>query len=243
MSLPTGPANPYAPPAVDLSPVSLADDTEFLFNDKVVAGVGRISLPDICVVTGERDNLIRRNTTLRWSGRWLTIPRSILIGLAIISLAQLIPIGPAPPGGRGVFYRLPVIVGTGSVIGVACCSVLGRLLGQTITVAWSISGRVMRKVRWIWIAGVAAIPGIIILTELLLPLGQEYRVFYAPMAVFVGVNTLSFASAAGYRPLKIMGKYDGLFLIGGFREPFLKEVQMLAALRSSRESGTVTKPD
>jgi hypothetical protein len=40
-----------------------------------------------------------------------------------------------------------------------------------------------------------------------------------------------------------MGKYDGLFLIGGFREPFLKEVQTLAALRSSRESGTVTKPD
>ena len=243
MSFPTGSSNPYAPPAVDLSSGALAEDTEFLFNDKVVAGVGRISLPDICVVSGERDNLIRRDTTLRLCGRWLTILRSILIGLAIVSLAQLIPIGPAPPGGRGVFYRLPVIVGTGSIIGVACCSMLGRLLGQTITVTWSISGRVVRKVRWIWIAGVSAIPGIIILVDLPLSLGQDYWVFYATMAAFVGGNTLSFASAAGYRPLKILGKHDGLLLIGGFRVPFLKEIERLAALRSSRESGTVSKPD
>ena len=243
MSFPTGSANPYAPPAIDRSPVSLAEDTEFLFNDKVVAGVGRISLPDICVVTGERDNLIRRETTLRWCSRWLTVPRNILIGLAIISLVQLIPIGPAPPGGRGVFYRLPVIMGAGSIIGVACCSVLVRLLGQTITVAWSVSGRVVRKVRWIWIAGVSAIPSIIILADLLVSLRQNYWVFYATIAAFVGGNTLSFASAAGYRPLRILGEQDGLFLIGGFRVPFLKEVQRLAALRSSRESGTASKPD
>ena len=37
--------NPYQAPAAVTDEPALAPDTEFLFNDKVVAGVGRIVLP------------------------------------------------------------------------------------------------------------------------------------------------------------------------------------------------------
>ena len=246
MSFPTGSANPYEAPAVDMSPVSLAEDTEFLFNDKVIAGIGKISLPNVCVVSGERTGLVRRETCLRWCSRWLTILGKILIGLVIISIAQLLPINSTFTGvgkGGSLFEMLPFFVGTGAAIGVVCVSVIGRLMGQTVTVAWSISDRVIRRIRWIWIGGIFAIMGIFTLEALLSPQGQNYWVFYAILAFFIGSNTLSFATAAGYRPLKILGSQDSLFLIGGFRKPFLFEVQRLAALRSSRESGTVPKPD
>ncbi len=231
---------------MDMSPVSLAEDTEFLFNDQVVAGIGRVSLPNVCVISGERKGLVRRESCLRWCSRWLTILGKILIGLVIISIAQLLPINSTFTGvgkGGSLFEMLPFFVGTGAAIGVVCVSVIGRLLGQTITVEWSISDRIVRRVRWIWIAGIFAIIGVFILDALLSPRGQNYWVFYAILAFFIGSNTLSFATSAGYRPLKILGRQDGLFLIGGFRKPFLFEIQRIAALRSSRESGTVTNPD
>lgn len=244
MSVPSGSANPYEAPAADLSPVSLAEDTEFLFNDKVVAGIGRISLPSVCVVSGEQTNLVRRETCLRWCSHWLTIPRNILIGLVIISIAQLLPIGSLGVAVGGRFYdMLPVFVGTGAAIGVIGFSAAGRLLEQTIIVEWSITGRVVRRIRTIWIGGIFIILAVVVLATLHISSGGNYWGLYAIVASFIAGNTLSFASAAGYRPLKILGRHNGLFLIGGFRKPFLLEVQKLAALRSSRESGTVPKPD
>ncbi len=245
MSFPTGSANPYEAPAVDMSPVSLAEDTEFLFNDKVIAGIGKMSLPNVCVVSGDRTNLVRRKTCFRWCSRWLTIPGNILIGLVIVSVFQLLPIGPQPPGGGGwkLFYLLPALMGAGSAIGVACFSVLGRLLGQPITVEWSISAGVLRKIRRIWIVGTFIILGGFILTAIFAPPRQNYWGLSLLFAMAIGSTMLSFASAAGYRPLRILGRHEGLLLIGGFREPFLVEVQRLAAMRSSRESGTVPKPD
>lgn len=245
MSFPTGSANPYEAPAVDMSPVSLAEDTEFLFNDKVIAGIGKISLPNVCVVSGDRTNLVRRKTCFRWCSRWLTIPGNILIGLVIVSVFQLLPIGPQPPGGGGwkLFYLLPALMGAGSAVGVACFSVLGRLLGQPITVEWSISAGVLRKIRRIWIVGTFIILGDFILTAIFAPPRQNYWGLSLLFAMAIGSTMLSFASAAGYRPLRILGRHEGLLLIGGFREPFLVEVQRLAAMRSSRESGTVPKPD
>ena len=78
---------------------------------------------------------------------------------------------------------------------------------------------------------------------LLATVGRSVGLFFAMLAISIGALTLLYASAMGDAPLRILGRHNGLFLIGGFREPFLKEVERLAALRSSRESGTVSKPD
>jgi len=71
--------NPYQAPIVTGDEPALPSDTEFLFNDKVVAGVGRIVLPRICVVTGETENLVACDSRLWWCSRWITTTRSILI--------------------------------------------------------------------------------------------------------------------------------------------------------------------
>ena len=246
MSFPTGSANPYDAPAVDLSPVLLAEDTEFLFNDKVVAGIGKISLPRICVITGERTDLTERSTPFYWCSRWFTVPRNVLIGLAIISLIQPMQWGPKTVPGAGAvsyFYAIPVILGAGSVIGAVGLTIAGRLSRHTIDVDWFVADRIFRRVRLIWMAGTALILAGILLSSSMAAAGGLFGGFSLAMLLGVGGFTHVFANAWGYQPLQLMGRHNGLFLIGGFREPFLKEVQRLAALRSSRESGTVSKPD
>lgn len=246
MTFPTGSANPYDAPAVDLSPVSLAEDTEFLFNDKVVAGIGKISLPRICVITGERTDLTERSTPFYWCSRWFTIPRNVLIGMAIILLVQPMQWGPRPLPGTGAanyFYTIPLVIGAGSVIGAVGLAIAGRLTRQTIHVDWYTASRIFRRVRAIWFVGTASILGGIVLLSSMAAQGSSFGSFSLVLAMGFGGLTHAFANASGYQPLRLHGRYNGLFLIGGFREPFLKEVQRLAALRSSRESRTVTKPD
>ena len=58
--------NPYAPPTeVAAPPWSLPPDTEFLFNDEIIAAAGTLSLPKVCVLTGRRTLLLEKTTTLR----------------------------------------------------------------------------------------------------------------------------------------------------------------------------------
>ena len=71
--------NPYQAPVATSDQASLAPDTEFLFNNKVVEGTGRIVLPRICIVTGETESLVERESELTWCSRWITTGRSIAI--------------------------------------------------------------------------------------------------------------------------------------------------------------------
>lgn len=248
MSFPTGSANPYDAPEVDMSPVSLAEDTEFLFNDKVVAGIGQISLPEICVVTGVRESLIRRTSTFRWCSRWITVSRNILVLLSIVVLisSQVGGIGPPVNAGTGIgalFITLKYAVAWTILAGAGAFVILSLYLRETITVEWSISLSAVRKYRRIWTVGIVSAIGLMAASEL----GVFSLNFPHFLTMTLAGTCISFASMyakfAGQDPLAVLGRYDGLFLIGGFREPFLKEVQRLATLRSSRESGTVSKPD
>jgi hypothetical protein len=246
MSFPTGSANPYESPAVDLSPVSLADDTEFLFNDKVVAGIGTISLPSICVISGETSNLVRRETRFQWSSRWLRVSRDILAGLTVVFFIQLLrrSSGPAPAGAMtGVIEMIPYLIGTLAAFAAIGFAIAVRLLRETVIVQWSISQRILRKVTFSWRIGSLSVVFGVLTTGVLVALGRREGNFWLPIVLFFGGIALSISNSSGLRPLSVLGRHNGLFLIGGFREPFLKEVQRLAALRSSRESGTATKPD
>ena len=248
MSFPTGSANPYEAPAVDMSPVSLAEDTEFLFNDKVVAGIGKISLPEICVVTGTRELLFRRTSKFRWCSRWITVSRNILVLLSFVVLisSQVGGIGPPLKAGTGieaVFITIKYAVAWTIVVGTGAFVVLSLLMRETITVEWSISLSAVRKYRRIWTVGILSAIGLMAASEFAVFLLNFPRFLTMTLVgTSIAVASTS-AKLAGQDPLAVLGRHNGLFLIGGFREPFLNEVQKLSALRSSRESGTVPKPD
>jgi hypothetical protein len=58
--------NPYEAPEAPTSEAGLAPDTEFLINHNVTAGIWKIDLPKICVLSGENQGLVRRSSQLRW---------------------------------------------------------------------------------------------------------------------------------------------------------------------------------
>lgn len=64
-------SNPYAPPTPEERPpeLTLADDTEFLFNENCIVGKDIVRLPAICILSGRRDNLITQTKTLFWGYR------------------------------------------------------------------------------------------------------------------------------------------------------------------------------
>lgn len=248
MPSPTRSANPYEAPTADLAPISLAEDTEFLFNDKVVAGIGKISLPEICVVTGTHESLFRRTSTFRWCSRWITVSRNILLLLSVVVLisSQVGGIGPPVSAGKGIEAVLNAIkysVVGAIVVGAIAFVVLGLYQRETITVEWSISRNAVQKYRRIWTVGILSAIGLMAASEL----AVSFLDFPGFLTMFLVGTCIAFASMyakfSGQDPLAVLGRYNGLFLIGGFREPFLKEVERLATLRSSRESGTASKPD
>lgn len=248
MSFPTGSANPFEAPTADLSPASLAEDTEFLFNDKVVAGIGRISLPDICVVTGDRESLFRRTSTFRWCSRWITVTRNILVLLSFVVLisSQVGGIGTPVKAGRGieaVFTTIKYVVAWTIVVGAGAFVILSLYLRETISVEWSISVSAVRKYRRIWTLGILSAIGLMAASELAVFLLNFPQFLTMSLVGTCIALTSGFAKLAGQDPLAVLGRHNGLFLIGGFRDPFLKEIKRLTTLRSSRESGTVSKPD
>lgn len=64
-------SNPYAPPIPEEThpELTLADDTEFLFNENCIVGKDIVRLPAICILSGRRDNLITQTKTLFWGYR------------------------------------------------------------------------------------------------------------------------------------------------------------------------------
>jgi hypothetical protein len=76
--------NPYAPPTeVTEPPWSLTPDTEFLFNDEFIAAVGTLTLPKVCVLTGQRTELVQRTSTLHATPRWLQVIPAVVFAAII----------------------------------------------------------------------------------------------------------------------------------------------------------------
>lgn len=137
--------NPYHPPSERSSDASLADDTAFLFNDRVVAGGGTIVLPKVCVVIGSTDLLLARESRLWWCNRWLTNSRDVmLLATMYIGIPMLMNLPPMTPGLRGsleISALLQLTSGSGAILG-AVALVIATLNSRTsIQVRWHISRR------------------------------------------------------------------------------------------------------
>jgi len=227
--------NPYQSPDVTLVDAVLAPDTEFLFNDKVVAGVGRIILPQICVVTGTTDHLVAHESRLWWCSRWITNGSVITaLAAAFVGIPMLTHL---PPGATrlapwpGIESFLQLMLGAalcGAAVGFLAA---GFLFRSAVDVRWFISDKIVntsfnRRLRNLLIAlGVAVSFWILA--------GPRWR-GGALMATIWAVASV-IALIRGKRVLFVAGTIDGLFLIGGLSDAFLAETQRLVAAHSAKD--------
>jgi len=214
-------------PVITFDQASLALDTEFLFNDKVVAGTGRIVLPRICIATGATELLVERESRLWWCNRWIATARSIMIlatlFCAIPMLKHLPPTVPGVATQDGIFALLQL--GGGVVIIVAAIALVAAsyVFCNSIQVRWFISEQTAEKIfarRLLSLLIVFAVT-----TVCWFLIGARWR-GVTMMATIWAVVSL-FLLVRGNRILFVAGKLDGLFLIGGLSEKFLAETQRL----------------
>jgi hypothetical protein len=228
MATVTSSFNPYQAPNTPAADASLAADTEFLFNDKVVAGAGTIVLPRVCVVTGSTDSLLARESRLWWCTRWITTPTQLMVfGALFVGIPMMLNL---PPGaarlsastGRAEWLQL--IFGAGLIFGAISLVTANYVMRSPIQIQWFISRRIANRSRYFWIANLVLSIGVTI--------GAMFGVRNVGLGIFVAPSIWIFASVVrlvrGNRVLYVADQQDGLFLIGGLSEKFLTETKRMA---------------
>lgn len=227
--------NPYQPPAVMSDAAALAPDTEFLFNDKVVAGVGRIVLPRICVLTGTTDRLVARESRLWWCNRWITNGSFITTLAALfVGIPMLVHL---PPGATKLVPWTGIAGFFQMVVGAALCAAAIGFLAATlifrsaVNVRWFISEKIVNKSfsRRLWNLLIAS--GVAVSFWILA--GPRWR-GGALMATIWAVASIV-ALVRGKRVLFVAGTINGLFLIGGLSDAFLAETQRLVTAYAAKD--------
>lgn len=228
------PFNPYQPPSEGVSEPSLAPDTEFLFNDKFVAGVGVIELPQVCVVTGEKDSLLPRETRLWWCSRWISGIRNALFLASFVFAVPSIAVQPIPAAmtpNQVFFMQLQMLIGFGIVTGALVFAILVLVLRRAVRVQWYVSSRVVRKHKML---SLIALLSSLAVAVLIVSSSRDWLgVIVLPV---VSAVVSAFYLVRGKRVLFIAGRYEQLFLIGGLSRRFMKETQRLVAAYESRNS-------
>ncbi len=218
--------NPYSAPASPPDESRLAAETEFLFNDKVVAGIGTITLPKICVVSGSRQDLVSRVNRLSWCSRWITWPRNAAFCSVISYVPPLLSFGGVAPNAN--WYRL---IAAGILSIAAFASIISVLLRSSVTVHWSLSRKLHKRHQWLWslLTVFCALICIGMLRLLATPSGGILAV-NPGLIVIIGCVSL----IRGKRVLFVAGRHEGLFLIGGLSDKFLTETKRMADEHAAR---------
>ncbi len=228
MATGTSSFNPYQAPSTPTSDTSLAPDTEFLFNDKVVAGTGTIVLPRFCVVSGSTDSLLARESRLWWCTRWIMITRNAMIFAALFGgIPMLMNL---PPGAKGLSSSTnlaawsQLMIGAGLILGAIALITANYVVRSSIQVRWFISQRVADRSVYVSIV------------NLILSMGFTVGAMFWARSVGFGILVIPaiwvFRSVAqlirGKRVLYVADQKDGLFLIGGLSDKFLMETKRMA---------------
>jgi hypothetical protein len=216
--------NPFSAPASYEAWNPLEADTEFMFNDRVVAGVGEVRLPAICIRTGTRENLVSRTTQLSWCSNWIKWPRNLSV-MAFMVLGHLL-LGASIPGVDIPFRR---VIGLNLAAMAAGTVVLSLLVRTRLTVHWYVRRTdSMSRLRRFLVPIVLVITGGVMMTS------TDFGVMgLIPIAVALFI-ILGIIRA---RPVYIIGRHEGLFLIGGLSQEFLHELRQLRD-RSERQPKT-----
>ena len=145
--------NPYQAPDATSDGAALAPDTDFLFNDKVVAGTSRILLPRICIATGATEFLVEQESQLSWCSRWIkTCQRLAVFATMFIAIPMFTHL-PATKPGFSTWSEfeafLQISCAAAIVIALIAFSAALYVFNESIHIRWYISQRVVKR-NFIW---------------------------------------------------------------------------------------------
>lgn len=213
--------NPYAPPTeVTEPPWSLPPDTEFLFNDEFIAAVGKLSLPKICVLTGQRTELVQRTSTLRATPRWLQVIPAVVFALVLPGMLYFVTNVTGPPPSAGPWNLMIVLV---FIAAFAIPFFRRRTLKLTWYLAQSEIDRFKRQQKQ-WSLVLLAV-GLLVLA-ISWAFGAQSATILT-MLMFVVCTLLVVLSSRSAAVLSTVGCYKNLVLVKGFKEPFLLELRAM----------------
>ncbi len=219
--------NPYQAPAATSDETALAPDTEFLFNDKVVAGTDRIVLPHICIATGATELLLEQEKQLSWCSRWITIGRSISILATMFCAIPMLTHLPPTPVGISSWSEIEALlqIGGGVAIILAMIAFIAAsyLFRKSIHVRWYISRGVLKQ-NFLLTSFVLAIPFMI---PIALLLSSHLILIAVVVIVSIGIGIIMRKKLNRPSTPVVVGILDGLFLIGGLSQEFLEKAQRL----------------
>ena len=219
--------NPYQAPAATSDDAALAPDTEFLFNDKVVAGTDRIVLPRICIATGATKLLVEQEKLLSWCSRWITTGRSIsILATMFCAIPMLTHLPPTPAGISSwseVEAMLQMTVSAGIIIALIAFIAASYVFNKSIHVRWYVSERVVR--RHVIQRAVGMLVPIVVAMAILV--SGHWAMSGLVIMILVGLGFAMRTSLIRPTTPVVVGTLDGLFLIGGLSKEFLAETQRL----------------
>jgi hypothetical protein len=249
MATETSSFNPYQAPSMPTSDASLAPDTEFLFNDKVVAGAGTIVLPRVCVVSGSTDSLLARESRLWWCTRWIMITRNAMIFAALFGgipmLMNLPPWAKGVPSSANIAAWSQLVIGAGLILGAIALIAASYVLRTSIQVRWFISQRVANRSFYVSIVNLVLSIGVTIGVMAFGEGGLMLWVRNAGSGMLAAPAIWVFGSVAqlirGKRILYVVDQQDGLFLIGGLSDKFMAEIKRMSDEYTARTAASAAR--
>ena len=223
------PFNPYRPPESGPQNATLSPDTEFMVSSECVLCGPEVTLPEICIRTGDRDELQRQSDVLKWTPVMLHRLRVVLLAFGLPFAAQvLIVVSRQPMGATSAWEQVPT----------AALVTLGLIIVLTPTVLW-FAHRTTRSIHATWyverglinrqrqkqkawkvVAGALAslFAGAVLLGIMV---SESYLVFTFWTGLPVILSLIQ--SRRRIQP-QVVGTHQGLNILGGFTPLFLQEV-------------------
>lgn len=218
--------NPYQAP-IDVSDPKLAPDTSFMVSDQCVLCEDTLELPKVCIVSGQRSDLVKQEATLAWTPVWLHSVRIIVcvfFGIAALQMTiYLISQAMTEPAARDsipIFLIIAAAISAGFPL-----VVLWGALQKTnrIRATWFVSRtlakREQHRRRWCYIAAAIAV-----FTFLCgIAAGAVFSDDYFVICVWSGLLAIiTVVLGRRRRQPEVVGMHEGLHVIKGLSAEFLQ---------------------
>ena len=202
--------NPFEAPKSQHLPIPVIEELGFIVDEQRILCRGQVRLPQICVATGDTENLISRSRKLRrLAGRY----SFILIMVAIGTFAAAI-------FGSGFGGTLPMLF-IGMLVLMGAIAVAAAFGQQTVEAHWFVSQRYIRRNRRIRMALAAGIA--LFFAALFWWVGEGQITWNYVILTTIAMTLISFA----YNPetrIEIIGMKEDLFILRGPSKRFFQQV-------------------
>ncbi|MEO2028564.1 MAG: hypothetical protein ABGZ23_22045 [Fuerstiella sp.] len=220
------PFNPYCPPESSPQDAALSPDTEFMVSSECILCGPEVSLPEVCIRTGDRDELQRQFEVLRWTPTWLHRTRVILLVMGLPVAGQVLIMRATQP-----IQNTPQIAWLSVLALVVVCVLIPAVLwgaaraSRRIKATWYLESNLMlrhRRKQRIWMV-IACVLGVMFAASVLL--GIFVSESFLILTFWTGLPAI-IALGWSRRLIQphVVGTHQGLNILAGFSPLFLQEV-------------------